>query len=263
MGSYISLGFILLLISGCTQNTPMPSTEKKEDNLTATKVINDFKKYNNNKSNIPQVILPSVYKEVSVFDEQSITFSAENANLYKVLYSISKIAGLNLIIDRDVENNIPVTLSVKDANLEDVLNIIMQMSGCYYKLEGNILHVKEYMRKQFSVAYVHANSSSSTNLGGDILSSATSGGSSGTGSSGGQGISGKYSLQYETPKDINDFYKNLDDNIKLLLSENGKYTLNRFSGVLSVYDKKKNVDAIANFLKDIKKINRYLLRQRY
>ncbi|HIP55101.1 MAG TPA: hypothetical protein EYH11_06480, partial [Sulfurimonas autotrophica] len=54
-------------------------------------------------------------------------------------------------------------------------------------------------------------------------------------------------------EDINDFYKSLDDNIKLLVSENGKYTLNRFSGVLSVYDKKKNVDAIANFIKDIKK----------
>ena len=253
MGSFISLNIIiLLLLSGCTSFVKAPKA--KANYASATKTIKNFQQLQKERQNIaPAMILPPAYEEVSVFDGEEITFSAENANLHKVLYSVSKIAGLNLIIDKNVDKNISITLSVKDANVKDVLDIVMQMSGCYYRLQGNILHVKEYMRKQFSVAYVHVNSSSSTNLGGDILSSAISGGSSGTSSSGGQGISGKYSLQYETPKDINDFYKNLDDNIKLLLSENGKYTLNRLSGVLSVYDKKKNVDAIANFLKDIKK----------
>ena len=253
MGSFISLSIIiLLLLSGCTSSVEAPKA--KANYASATKTIKNFQQLQKERQNIaPAMILPPVYEEVSVFDGEEITFSAENANLHKVLYSVSKIAGLNLIIDRNVDKNIFITLSVKDANVEDVLDIVMQMSGCYYRLQGNILHVKEYMRKQFSVAYVHANSSSSTNLGGDILSSAISGGSSGGGSSGGQGISGKYTLQYDTPKDINNFYKNLDDNIKLLLSENGKYTLNKFSGVLSVYDKKKNVDAIANFIKDIKK----------
>jgi MSHA biogenesis protein MshL len=253
MGSFVSLGLVVLLfLSGCAGETPAPLTKKKEDVSSAKKVLNDFERYNKNKSNIPQMILPSVYEDVSVFDGESITFSAEQANLYKVLYSISKIAGLNLIIDKDVQNDIPVTLSVKDANLKDVLNIIMQMSGCYYTLDGNILHVKEYMRKIFNISYVHANSSFSTKLGGDTLSTATSGGSSG-GSSSGQGISGKYSLNYETPKGDNDFYKHIDENIKSLISKKGTYTLNRFSGVLSVYDKKQNIDAISNLIKDVKK----------
>ena len=255
MGSFISLSFVLLLfLSGCMEQTPIPSTKKEENNKSATKVLNDFKKFDEKKKNeIPPMILPSAYEDVSVFDGETITFSAEKANLYKVLYSISKIAGLNLIIDRDVEKNIPVTLSVKDANLEDVLHIIMQMSGCYYTLDGNILHVKEYMRKRFNISYVHSNSSFSTKLGGDTLSTATSGGGSSGGSSSGKGISGKYSLNYDSPKGANDFYKHLDENLKLLISENGKYTLNRFSGVLSIYDKKQNIDSISNFIKDIKK----------
>ncbi len=259
MGSSVSLSLILLLfLSGCVEKTPMPSTKKIKNNKSATKALNDFKQYKEKKKNkIPPMILPSAYENISVFDGESITFSAEKANLYKVLYSISKIAGLNLIIDKDVEKNIPVTISVKDANLEDVLHIIMQMSGCYYTLDGNILHVKEYMRKRFNISYVHSNSSFSTKLGGDALSTATSGGSSGGSSSGGsssgQGISGKYSLDYKTPTDANDFYKSLDENLKSLISKNGKYTLNKFSGVLSVYDKKNNIDAISNLIKDIKK----------
>jgi MSHA biogenesis protein MshL len=253
MAPFISLGLVLLLLSGCTTSPVTPTTKRQKDIKSATDSIKSFQEYNKDKRNvIPAMVLPPVYDTVSVFDGQSITFSAQKANLYQVLYSISKIAGLNLIIDKDVENNIPVTLSVKDANLEDVLNIIMQMSGCYYNLEGNILHVKEYMRKSFNISYVHSDSSFSTELGGDTLSSATSGGSSSSGSSG-KGIAGKYSLEYKTPKDENNFYQHLDDNLKLLISENGKYTLNKFSGVLTVYDKKQNIDVISNFIKDIKK----------
>ena len=258
MGSFVSLGLIIfsLLIAGCTSipAKPAKNIQKQIKIKTASKEISDFKAYQNtHNENIPKMILPPAYQEVSIFDGQTITFSAENANLYKVLYSISKLAGLNLIIDRDVEKNIPITLSVKDANLKDVLKIIMQMSGCYYQIEGNILHVKEYMRKRFNIAYVHSNASFSTSLGGDTLSSTSSSGSSGGGGSSGQGITGKYTLNYNSPKDVSDFYKGFEKNIKSLISKKGKYTLNRFSGILSVYDKKQNIDAISNFIKQIKK----------
>ena len=269
MDSFVSLSIlvVLLLINvGCADKAKTPKTENKIDIKSASEVIDDFKEGEHNKnSNPPAIILPPVYQNISVFDSQTITFSAENANLYKVLYSISKIAGLNLIIDKDVEKDIPITLSVKDANLEDVLHIIMQMSGCYYQLEGNILHVREYMRKRFNVSYVHANTSFATKLGGDTLSSATSGsggssGSSSGGGSSGAGITGKYSLSYKSPKHMDDYYEGLEESVKSLISKNGKYTLNRFSGILSVYDKKQNIDAIANLIIDMKKqFNRQIL----
>ena len=66
-------------------------------------------------------------------------------------------------------------------------------------------------------------------------------------------MTGQYSLTYDTPKDLHSFYKNLDDDLKLLVSKNGNYTLNKFSGVLSVYDKKRNIDAISSLIKDLKK----------
>ncbi len=256
MGSFVSLSLVTLLFMsvGCADKVKTVHKDNTLDIKSASKVIDNFKEGERSKSSIPPaMILPPVYQNISVFESQTITFSAENANLYKVLYSISKIAGLNLIIDKDVEKNIPITLSVQDANLEDVLKIIMQMSGCYYKLDGNILHVKEYMRKRFNVAYVHSNTSFSTELGGDTLSSANSSGGSSGGGSSGAGITGKYSLSYKSPKHMDDYYEGLEESIKALMSENGKYTLNRFSGILSIYDKKQNVDAIANLIKDMKK----------
>jgi MSHA biogenesis protein MshL len=201
--------------------------------------------------------LPSPYEDISVFGEDKITFSAQNAHLGTLLHSISELSGLNLIIDKDVDAQMPITISVNETDIEEVLKIIMDISGCYYKLKGNIIHVKCFMRKNFSVQYSHTITSFNTDLGGDILNSAYNGGGSGGsggGSGGGseQGIKGKFSLKYNNPNKINSFYEHLENNIKALISNQGHYTLNRFSGVLSIYDKKKNVDAVEELINNIK-----------
>jgi len=249
MDKIISLIFILLFFGGCAGNNV--SLDK-----TGISHIKAFEESGYAKKRVmPKMILPPVYKKISVFDGRKITLNAENATLDKILYTISKSAGLNLIIDKDVEKDIPITLAVKDASLKKVLDIVMNMSGCFYKIEGNILHVKEYMQKRFVIPYIHSDTSFATKLGGDILSSATSGsGSSGGSSGGGEGISGKYTLDYKSPESMKGFYKQLDENIKLLLSKEGKYTLNRFTGVLTVYDKKRNIDRISDFLSDMQKV---------
>ena len=261
MALFISIVFTFLFLSGCSSQEVTPDKKQKQKKVTATQHIksasqelDEFHKQEALKrQSPPAMILPPVYEDISVFDNQKITFAAENADFHKVLYSISKIAGLNLIIDKDV-NHTPITLSVEDASLSDTLDIIMDISGAYYTVQGNILHVKEFMRERFKIPYVHSSTSFETDLGGDTLGSATAGGSSsgGGGSSSQGGISGNFQLKFTNPVKSNNFYEHLEKNIKELLSDEGKYTLNRFSGILSVYDKKKNVIALENFIKDVK-----------
>ena len=254
MAFIISLALTFLFLSGCSSQEATPSEKErvKTSNIkTPSQELEEYRqKEKESKNSVPSMILPPVYEDISVFDNQKITFSAENADLHKILYSISKIAGLNLIIDKDV-NHTPITLSVQDANLDETLDIIMDISGAYYTVEGNILHVKEFMRKRFNIPYVHSSTSFDTSLGGDTLGSAMSGGSS-SGSSSSRGIKGNFQLSFKNPEKSNDFYEHLENNIKDLISDDGKFTLNRFSGTLSVYDKKKNIIAIENLLKDIK-----------
>ncbi len=309
MAFFISTILVLFILSGCSSQEVTPA-KKQEATKHITSASDDLKVFHeqeaHRKENVPAMILPPVYEDISVFDNQEITFAAENADLHTILYSISKIAGLNLIIDKEV-NHTPITLSVEDASLADTLDIIMDISGAYYVVQGNILHVKEFMRKKFNVPYVHSSTSFNTDLGGDTLGSATAGGSSsgGGGSSSKDGISGNFQLQFKSPKGSNNFYNQLEKNIKALLSKEkkeneqvvqnmqkiksesndrgltsqknvlpkdnssktnqnyetrsyhvkspgGQYTLNRFTGVLSVYDKKKNVMAIENFIKSVK-----------
>jgi len=301
MGFFVSIGFFILFFSGCTNQDLSPKPEiETQKTKSASQEIREFKDLSK-KGSVPTMILPPVYQEISVFDNKSISFSAENANLRKVLYTISEISGLNLIIDTDVDSNIFISLSVKEAQLKETLDMIMNMSGCYYVLQGNILHIKQYMQKSFFIPYVHSNTSFETELGGDTLSSANS---EESGSS--DGIKGSFELKYGNPAKANNFYEQLEENIKALLTpenseeevlnettneneeisetfkesminnltgnskdnggqtskqttrknilkQGGRYTLNRFSGVLNVYDKKKNVDAIEEMINRIKK----------
>ena len=301
MGFFVSIGFFILFFSGCTNQDLSPKPEiETQKTKSASQEIREFKDLSK-KGSVPTMILPPVYQEISVFDNKSISFSAENANLRKVLYTISEISGLNLIIDTDVDSDILISLSVKEAQLKETLDMIMNMSGCYYVLQGNILHIKQYMQKSFFIPYVHSNTSFETELGGDTLSSANS---EESGSS--DGIKGSFELKYGNPAKANNFYEQLEENIKALLTpedseeevlnettneneeisetfkesminnltgdskdnggqtskqttrknilkQGGRYTLNRFSGVLNVYDKKKNVDAIEEMINRIKK----------
>lgn len=244
---------------GCSTQSvepPRDSNETKkiapfEDFKSASEEIKAFKQ--RDVGSIPPMILPSPYEKLSIFDDAKITLSANGAKLPQVLYSISKLSGLNLIVDNDVEDNVSITLSLEEAPLKEALEVVMNISGCYYLLESNILHVKQYQQRNFSIPYVHAAPSYVSELGGDVFSSASGGSASSSSGSSSKGLKGEFKIKYENPTAMNNFYEQLERNIASLLSPRGKYTLNAFTGNLSVYDRKRNVDAIAQMVERIKK----------
>jgi len=72
----------------------------------------------------------------------------------------------------------------------------------------------------------------------------------GTGST---GLRGNFTLDYRSPQGINDFYAQIEENLKGLLSDRGSYVLNRFTGTLVVTDRRRNVERIAEFLEKLKR----------
>jgi general secretion pathway protein D len=55
---------------------------------------------------------------------RSVTLDFHDANLRSVFAALSKTSGLNFVFDRDVRNDIKVTLSVSDMNVDDVIGVI-------------------------------------------------------------------------------------------------------------------------------------------
>ncbi len=248
MGKTVSLIaslFFTILLSGCYTVSPPTHPKKLSETARNSTASSEIKQFNEQSKNTPPppMVLPSVYQNISPFSGKTISLSAENANLRQVLYLISQSAGLNLILDGDVDANTTITLTLDRASTQDALDTVMDLSGCTYTLKNNMLYIKQYTQRTFAIPYIHTQSSFDSTLGGDIL------GKSATAS----GVSGKFALNYKNPAEANDFYKQLEANIKETLSPNGKFTLNKFTGTLMVTDTKTALDNIDGMLKKIKK----------
>jgi len=75
--------------------------------------------------------------------------SAVSAPLRKVLYALADGAGLNLIIAPEVDPEQKVTATFDRVPMRVALDIIMDMTGLYYEVRGNVLYVREIMTRTF------------------------------------------------------------------------------------------------------------------
>ncbi|MBB5021271.1 type II secretion system protein GspD [Desulfurispira natronophila] len=246
--SAILIGTILLLlvIAGCakspTQQPLLPSEERQamptfDDSFEQAEPGTEL-----DSSQLPPAILPSPFAPVSPLAGLTpVSIRANETPLRTILNIVAEDAGLNVVFHRGVPQREPLSLVLDETPFEEALDTIMEISGCYYQLRGHSLHVHRFETRTFSVPYVHTRSSFTSNLGGDVL------GGSGAGSN----YRGEFSMRYDNPEEMNDFYQHIHDNVESLLSEEGRLVMNRFSGILSVTDHRSNVDRIEDMLKQI------------
>ncbi len=216
---------------------------------------------------VPPPIPPPTYREIDPFEGKSFTMSAVSAPLTKVLYAIADGAGLNLILSPEVDPDQRVTATFENVPMKIAIDIIMDMTGLYYEVKGNVLYVKETVTRTFKLPYVHTVSEYRSSLGGDVLGGALSVGLGSTGTAGTAaaagrgtgygggvgGLRGNFTLDYRSPQGINDFYSQIEENLKGLLSDRGKYVLNKFTGTLVVTDRRANVEKVAEFIEKLRR----------
>jgi MSHA biogenesis protein MshL len=217
--SLISSILIAVWLSGCYTATPPTNPKKLSETARTASASSQIKEYEerSNATPPPPMVLPSVYQNISPLSGKTISFGAERANLSQLLYLIAKNAGLNLIVDNDVDANKTLTLTFEKASIEDALETIMDLSGCTYTLKNNMLYVKQYTQRTFSIPYIHTKALLIRHWGGIFWAIPN-----------GTGLSGKFALSYKNPIEANDFYKQIETNVKELLSPNGKFSLNKF-----------------------------------
>ncbi|WP_457600139.1 pilus (MSHA type) biogenesis protein MshL [Hydrogenivirga sp.] len=275
-----NIGVVLILFLGfltsCAQKADeVDRTAKavdKEINESRAKVVRQTRPVPL-KPDVPPPILAPTYKEIDPFEGKTFTMSAVSAPLTKVLYAIADGAGLNLIISPEVDAKQTVTATFNRVPMREALDIIMDMTGLYYEVRGNVLYVKELMTKSFRIPYIHTTTSFNSSLGGDVLGGALTAGTTGTlgtstttattgtlGGIGGTGLRGNFVLDYKNPEGANDLYKQLEENVKALLSKKGKFVLNKFTGTLVVTDRRKNVEEVERFIREfVNKIGKQVL----
>ena len=181
------------------------------------------------------------------------TLVMAGADARELFLSLARENDFNLVLSPEVSGT--VTMDIKEATAEELMDEVCGMLGCRAVFGGNTVRVAPEKRvtRVFPVDYLLTARSGSGSL---MASTSTSGGGGGSvsGSSAGSSTSGSESQSTNTivTEEKGDFWGGLADEIGALLSPgSGKVVVNRTSGTVTVTDYMANVGQVERYLRMI------------
>jgi MSHA biogenesis protein MshL len=205
-------------------------------------------------------------EDISPLKTRIVDLAARNTPLRDVLFIVAEATGLNLVMDRNVSPEIPVTLNLKNVTAEDALNRIFTSVDYFYVIKDNMLLIKATETKTFELGHPAVVQTYSTDMGGDILGAAMSGGAGGA--AGGSHLKGAISQKTESDKSAFNFWETIEKSIEKILGPAGdasasvqqSFSVNRLMGTIVVTATRKNLEKVENYIETIKKVmNRQVL----
>ncbi len=164
------LGVVMATLSACSAETKAARSDERliKENIPRTPSWNTDVK--------PPVAEPappppfaSMTEEIVPLKTKVVNIVVRNSSLGDVLHVMAEASGLNLLIDRDVYLDQPVTLSLRNVLAEDALKIIFSNLDCFYTIENNVLRVDAMGTKVFELGHPALVNTYSMSVGGDIL----------------------------------------------------------------------------------------------
>lgn len=208
----------------------------------------------------PPPVFQAELKKPDPLEGRYVSISAVDAPLSSVLYMAASESGMNLVISPEIDINKPVTLNLNSLPAREALNIITETAGIYFETDGNILRVKPLMTKTYKIPYIHTVTGYTSRLGGDIIGGASE--TSGT-------MAGSYNLEFINPGERNDLYKQIAEGIRSIIfhgrsdgtdtktaefSSSGEgYSLNMFTGILTVQAGRNKIRLIDRYMESVLK----------
>ncbi len=168
--------------------------------------------------------------------EQLYKFRTKDMPIVKALELFARNYDLNLIASPDVTGT--VTVDFKNLPFKKSMDVILDAYGYYWSRDGSLIRVYKYETEIFIVNYLRL---IREGKGTSQASLASSGG----GKSGGITIE-----QSDTIR----FWEDLEEQLKTIISDDGKIIINRMSGTIQVTDFHKNVMQMKRFLGSIAEI---------
>ena len=170
----------------------------------------------------------------------AFSFSAEAVPMKQALALFARANNLNIVPDLDIEGDI--TVDFRDLPLDLAMGALLEANGYYFTREGRMLRVRNRESRLFHIDYIHT---TRTGQGSSAVQISSAGGGSG-GSTGGGGNEG--SSMTVTNNSIINFWGDLAEQIKTMISPKGSFTINSLAGTVLISDNHKNIEIINGFL---------------
>jgi MSHA biogenesis protein MshL len=183
------------------------------------------------------------------------SFRADNVPIKQALALFARANHLNIVPDLDVEG--AVTVEFQDLPLDQAMHALLEANGYYFEADGRLLRVRNHETRLFQIDYIHVTRSGQGSNAVQISSGGNSngGGSSGTttgasGAGGGSNSNEGSTMTVTNTSTIN-FWGDLADQLKSMVSSSGSFTINSLAGTVLVRDSHSNVETIARFIASV------------
>jgi MSHA type pilus biogenesis protein MshL len=225
----IALLIVVITLSACS--SLMVKDERME--VTTGHVNSPIPEVTQSELDIPPVVnqVPIIAAPEPEEQLQTFTVVATDLPANELLFALARDSRLNLDIDPSITDR--VSINAIDQTLPQILKRISRQVSLHYYLDGPNLVIEK--DRPFTRAYRidYLNMSRSTTSSIDVSTQIASTGTDASGGGGG----GSNSSTTVSNESNNDFWKTLEDNIKLLANrdeETGTVISNRESGTISV-----------------------------
>ena len=110
-----------------------------------------------------------ITEDISPLKVRIVDIVARNTPLRDVLHVVAEATSLNLIMDKWVNPETPITLTLKNISADEALNIIFSSVDYFYAVKDNILFVKAVDSRIFELGHPAIIQNYTVDVGGDIL----------------------------------------------------------------------------------------------
>lgn len=241
-----------VLFNGCT--APKLTAPKAKRKVLIPKKVKKVKLRQVPKLETPDFV--PVTEDLSPLKTRIVNISARSTPLRDVLHVIAEASALNLVMERGVDPDAPMTLTLKNISVEDALTTIFAAVDYFYTVKNNMLIIKAVDTKIFEIGHPAISQTYNVRVGGDILGGAV------TLDRARSGIRGTVTQSIKGDTTALDFWTAMEQSITTIVEGHAplyegvheSVVINRMTGTIFVTATKRNIERVEQFINTVKKV---------
>ncbi len=199
-------------------------------------------------------------EDITPLKTRIVDVVARKTLLRDVLHVIANAVNLNLVMEKGVDPETEVNVTLKNVTAEFALKTIFFAVDYFYKVEDNLLIVKAMDTRIFELGHPPMTQAYTVDVGGDIMGGAMNINPSGSGASS-TNMRGNISQSVKSDEAAFKFWDGVEKSLAAVLGQSdvsqtgaGTYTINRLTGTVYVTASKKALEKVDHYLKTVRKV---------